>query len=75
MKVNYLKKSKEEKKNGSLNNRTDIKNKKGILKNKSIVYKDNKTMNPFNLRNNLLNILDTSKLYPKCELICRIKKS
>lgn len=68
-------KSKEEKKNGSLNNRTDIKNKKGILKNKSIVYKDNKTMNPFNLRNNLLNILDTSKLYPKCELICRIKKS
>ncbi|SOV83546.1 conserved Plasmodium protein, unknown function [Plasmodium reichenowi] len=68
-------KSKEEKKNGSLNNRTDIKNKKGILKNKSIVYKDNKTMNGFNLRDNLLNILDTSKLYPKCELICRIKKS
>ncbi|SPJ13077.1 conserved Plasmodium protein, unknown function [Plasmodium sp. DRC-Itaito] len=68
-------KYKEEKKNGSLNNGTDIRNKKGILKNKPIIYKDNKTMNGFNLRNNLLNILDTSKLYPKCELMCRIKKS
>ncbi|SOV83782.1 conserved Plasmodium protein, unknown function [Plasmodium sp. gorilla clade G3] len=68
-------KCKEEKKNGSLNNRIEIKNRKGILKNKSTIYRDNKTMNGFNLRNNLLNILDTSKFYPKCELICRLKKS
>ncbi|SOV19924.1 conserved Plasmodium protein, unknown function [Plasmodium sp. gorilla clade G2] len=69
-------KTKEEMKTESLNHTTSIKNKKGILKkNKSMIYRDNKNMNGFKMRNNLLNILDTSKLYPKCELICRIKKS